>query len=276
MTVVFRGNMSKRFCQVMILLLLSLLHTVHVFAEPASIVDFGPFSTKLSSEDLGHGEKQLENAIHDRPLMEKYVTKGGPIWNWVVRQFAGEYTGARTYWRSRFTPVVGEKNSWKLGGYCTPPRNGEPGIITVADMIEGRSLTGDQQWSHLIFECYNIRNGHPYEEYESKAAHAQLTKEQFVREVAGMEYDAMIKRSVFYEKHWLPAMKEMGGFTSDPGDWGIPLPPTFDQWIARYTDHSRYPWETYGKLYDKIVIRNKIPENWPQPNFEHRRMLMTY
>jgi hypothetical protein len=243
-------------------------------AQPIRIVDFAPFSRALSAEDIGHGEDQLERVIRDRPSMEKYVSKGKPIWDWVTRQFAGEYVGVRIYWRDSINPSNGQAIQWNLGSCCIPPEHGQPGVITVAVTEKGKILDGEQLWSHLIFELYNIRNAAAFKELEKEAAQSRVTKEQFIDQVARLEYKTLINRNLFYEKYWVRNTMEMG-IEPHPSNWGIPVAPTFEQWIHLFTDHAGYPWGPYGVLYDYLVVRNGKSGSWQQLNLK-QRPLLTY
>jgi hypothetical protein len=56
----------------------------------------------VTAADLAFGKKQVDQMMHDRPVMALLVKKGDVIYEWTVRQFAGESLGHRIMWYSVF------------------------------------------------------------------------------------------------------------------------------------------------------------------------------
>lgn len=106
----------------------------------------------LSEEDLAHGRQEIARLLRDRPVLADYVREGTPVWNWIVRRFAGEGGTGRIFWDAE--PPVG------FDGECVHGRDGVQPAIRVG-MREtsgnalGAPLSFQRTLSGVVFEFFN-------------------------------------------------------------------------------------------------------------------------
>jgi len=83
----------------------------------------------LRAEDLEFGRQQVDQMMSDREEMRTYVEKNDVIYNWAVRQFAGEAAGQRIYWRAgSFIGYPAECLS-----YIHTPTSTSQGYVSIRD-----------------------------------------------------------------------------------------------------------------------------------------------
>lgn len=56
-------------------------------------------ATELSPRDIAFGNQQVQKMLADRPLMRRLVKPSDSIYSWTSRQFAGEQTKEKIYWK---------------------------------------------------------------------------------------------------------------------------------------------------------------------------------
>jgi tetratricopeptide (TPR) repeat protein len=105
----------------------------------------------LSEDDLEFGRTQAAQLLRDRPVLAAHLQEGDILWNWIVRQFAGESAGYRCRWNPD------PPDDWK--GLTSGPQDGV-GAIQVAqfedaEVASGKQRTFDAVFSTVVFELYN-------------------------------------------------------------------------------------------------------------------------
>jgi hypothetical protein len=130
------------------------------------------------------GETQLKRMLADRPQTAACASKGDAVWEWTVRQFAGEGAGSRIYWQSN--PPDGD---------CPvchhPPDGRSAGNIRLRSTDRaGVPRTGEALWSHAVFELYNIRNAAQFHKVNDDAVARTISRDEYIREYFHAEFDA--------------------------------------------------------------------------------------
>lgn len=182
----------------------------------------------LTSEDLKFGEKQLKQMLIDRPEMAVYIRQGDRVWNWCVRQFAGECTPVRYLWCDTVSNIVG------LPGWHGLPGIRKTGLIGVQPFMKEKP-SGDNYWSSLIFELFNIRNDTKFVKIDSTKQNHQ----QWLQEQARLEYKIVSRVRKFYSSIWIPHCNRLGVSTSG-NNWYTDFPPTFEEWFKSLPLNSPY------------------------------------
>ena len=214
---------------------------------------------KLSKEDLVHGEHELRKMLHDRPEMWDFVREGDPVWRWTVRQFAGEGLDCRIFWGGTppYNPTLDECRA------CNRYIRSEAwGAIYIPEFGRNHAaLSSEDQWSQVVFELFNIRNGSEFADLNLKAARKQLNSQNFIESIAHLEFKAASASRKFYKTIWIPnAIKHQ--IASNESYWNLPV--DYESWIAyertnktayyrNYADH----YATIGRLPESIVARTE-------------------
>lgn len=218
--------------------------TLQVHSEPPTAQ---PQTTKtLSKSDLEHGEHQLRAMLTDRPRMMTYVAVGDPVWNWMIRQFAGEGVGSRVFW-SR------EKPSKPVLADHVIPHGEVSGAIHVARFDnEGQSRSGEQMWSGAVFELFNIRNAPDFRKAVDDAYDGKIGKEAFVHDCMLLEVKAGRGHHLFYEKIWLPNLKS-SALKSNKELWWGKVEETDEELFQRAKRERHYNVGFWSDFYSKRI-----------------------
>jgi len=209
---------------------------------------------QLSATDLAHGERQVKAMLGDRPQMAKCVSAGDSVWKWTARQFAGESIGAKIFWQKQ--PPSDEHF---LSDYRYPHRS-TPGWIRVRDADkDGKPLGGEEVWSGTVFELYNIRGGPQSIKIDEEASSGKLTREEYVRASACVEFQAELRHRIFYRTIWLPQALQHN-YSATDSYWRVNGPDTEQDWFAQFKDRSSYPFHCYGLSYDQLIA-NKVKDH---------------
>jgi hypothetical protein len=207
----------------------------------------------LSADDLKHGEQQTELMVRDRPKLVEFVSKGDPIWNWVVRQFAGEGIGTRIYWNN--SEQLSKPSEYLADN--TFPTKYRSGFIRLKSQDElGHPICGEQLWAAAIFELNNIQSGAAFKKIylDAVASGSKISKEDYITQNTMLEFQAMRKTALFYRNIVQPCARKKGEKAHDQY-WSAHEPENYRAWIAQYTDHSAYPWNFWGTDYDTTIAR---------------------
>lgn len=200
----------------------------HASSEIPPLLEPNEVQYVLSDDDIKFGEEQLKQMLYDRPEMSLYIKKGDAVWNWCVRQFAGECTPARYLWCGTASKIIGLP-----GWHCNAVRN-KSGLIGV-QTIFGSKPDAEDYWCSAIFELFNIRN-------DSKFAKNNLLKQdhaQWVKERARLEYNVVKRVADFHAKYWIPHCEDLG-LSTDEKKWYSEIPGTFDKWFRSLPSDSPY------------------------------------
>ena len=202
----------------------------------------------LDSQDLSWGESQLEKVLRDRPFMARYARKGDKVWDWTVRQFAGEWVEGGIEWDPRdMVPL------WDCG-FCAADGNGKARVLvsalsTLKNFHFGRPKKGPQLWYDLVFELCNAQVDRKRLEIDRLADEGKIGMEEYcfrryLLEVVGTRQAV----HQFFTRSWVPNCKRLSldpwdEYMKKVGNVGIPVPTT-RQFIEAYfnIDYS-HPFE---------------------------------
>ncbi len=208
--------------------------------------------TNLSPEELEFGELQVERMVGDRPEMTRYVAKGDPLWQFCARAFAGEIIGERIFWEGSL-PAGNEYQSDHRDPY-----KGEKGYIRIrkeygSGYLEGTLLPCEELWSCAVFEFENLRNHNAFTMLFERGLQGKLSREEWIRQHTRLEYEALRRTAAQYQKLWRPQAEKRGIWTSGQY-WGADIPTNYESWISLYRDPGSYPWNVYGRWYDREIL----------------------
>ncbi|HUE72470.1 MAG TPA: hypothetical protein VMP01_16420 [Pirellulaceae bacterium] len=218
----------------------------------------------LKESDLERGNTQLRRMLSDRPDMARGLTKDDELFQWATRKFAGEDLPTWIEWEGSSDITDGVACHW-------PPHRGKPGRIFVPQ--KQRSL-GQQSadsshifdflWSRAVYELHNIQSHEEFKNLTVKANAGTITRNEYILSTARTEYEAVLRTRVFYVETYHPWAQKRG-LTTNPQNWRLNCPSTFEKWIAHYPRGSSYPWGVYGDQYDDATAARELQAagvNW--------------
>jgi hypothetical protein len=208
--------------------------------------------TKLSAVDLQFGRQQVDQMMRDRSEMATCAQKSDIIYEWTVRQFAGEATGERIYW-SADRPTCPDAC---LSSH-SPAYKGLPGLIKARERYEtgpkkGRSVGCEELWASVVFELYNISYGKEHSSNYDGALAGTIPKQDYIMNSAKIEFGAVRKTAEFYRSVWQPWAEGKGKDTNSE-HWFADEPESYEEWIKQYNDPTGYPYSYYGTEYDSDI-----------------------
>lgn len=209
----------------------------------------------LTAADLTHGRSQLQKMLRDRPAMSAWLDIDGFFPSkWAVQQFAGAGGVGRIYWN----PNELNEASNEYYGSSSYPSGGKFGAIRLRSInrATGKPYDAETLWHGFVFETFNIQNAKEFRQIDTDAKQGQLTKEQFIEKSTRLEFTALQRTADFYKTVIYPALYKKNVQTK-PKIWGCYSPKTYEAWIAQYTDHSYYPFDAFGKIYDREYSADK-------------------
>lgn len=207
---------------------------------------------------LNAGKAQLCQMLNDRPAMREFVQPGDKLWQWTIRQFAGEAAGVPIKWSTTKLDKTGEyiaENEY--------PTERRPGYIRIRKTdAKGAPLSADTLWSSFVFECYNIGNGAKFQQVYIKALHSSCNEDQWIEDNTRIEYESYKKTRQFFDEVIEP-MARQRNLKVDGRLWGKTVPATYQEWIANYKNRDEYPWSYWGHFYKNTVMpyRQKLKSN---------------
>lgn len=213
----------------------------------------------------GHGLRQFNKLIDDRPHMGQYlampsrrldvVTEDDTIAAWVIERFEGRHTGQPIYWKpilhmaEKLTAAQRYPSYW--GGGC----NGEPLSITIRDAHDPHlpsATSFEHAWSCLFFELLNAENLPSVNDIQmSLFSRTPLTREAYIKECARLEWTVFQKLDKVYREVWIPWCISRG-VPTDPKVWKTRHAENFEAWYAAYQDSKNYPFAYFGPHYDAM------------------------
>lgn len=189
--------------------------------------------------------------LRDRPRMARFVKKGDVIWNWTVRQFAGEGLGNRITWNG--TPPADDflGNNTYDSTVCE---------IRILEVLRGEQVPGEMQWAVTVFELVNIRGHENFTAYYNEVLEGKLTRKEYIRKMTEQEFSALHQQQAFYKSVWIPHARR-NKLSHTPYYWKIDAPNNYGQWMVSYHDDPHYP-ECYGLDFDNAMpfVRPKTDE----------------
>ncbi len=209
------------------------------------------YAKKVIQDDLVFGMTQVDKMLKDRKPMGNLVKKGDPIYNWTARQFAGEACGERISWNP-------DENLGLPAGYkadhCSPSKEERPFIRIRSNDGAGNFYDEHLLWECCIFELHNIRNFEAFQKALDEACKGKLSKKEWIRRNAFIEYKASFEVKKFFYQHWAPYLKSKRiDYRAHlwEVDW---TPSSFERWLEAYDDPSGYPWNYWGTYYDREIV----------------------
>lgn len=185
---------------------------------------------KLTEDDLAFGRVQLKQMIRDRRVLAEHLKEGDILWDWIVRQFAGESAGCRCRWN----PAPPDD----MHGQTTAPENGV-GAIQVAQFEpaepnKGMPCSFEVVLATAVFECFN------------HAAHVEF-EAQWQQLLKG-EIDAVAFARLSLEMEDLTATRTRQFFCSTYMDWAS---------ATQFADIDSRNW-----CFDDLWSANSIQRNF--------------
>lgn len=198
---------------------------------------------------LKAGKDQLCQMLSDRPVMREFVQPGDKLWQWTIRQFAGDAAGVPIKWSTTKLDKTDEyiaENEY--------PTEGRAGYIRMRKTdAKGVPLSADTLWSSFVFECYNIGNGAKFQQVYIKALHSSCNENQWIEDNTRIEYDSYKKTRQFFDEVIEP-MARQRNIKVDSRLWGKTVPATYEEWIAIYQNRNEYPWSYWGQFFKTTVL----------------------
>lgn len=211
----------------------------------------------LTEKDLERGKNELRRMLRDRPEMARGLNEDDELFQWAARKFAGEDVLTWIEWSPRDHSDLAD--GWSRGGTL-----GRPAQVFVREchgqfshMPPGTPRSFDELWSVLSFEMHNVQ-GH--ETSASLVIHAivgEISRHEYILGKARKEYQALLRSRVFYLEVYEPWARSQN-IATDPRNWRLNVPDTFDKWIASYPPDSDYPWKFYGQQYDQLAPGQRV------------------
>jgi hypothetical protein len=164
-------------------------------------------SGNLSPEYLNWGEKQLEKMLHDRPLMAPYVKKRDPLWNWTVRQFAGEWVQGGVEWDA--SEINYESAS------CGPRGDHKAKLLaptksSYKNFHKDQAKTGSWLWVDVIQEFCNLKRDDLIVQLDRKTLMERTGPEEYAYQRAMISGVICWPQTVDLLKHlWVPNCKTL-------------------------------------------------------------------
>lgn len=201
-----------------------------------------------TSTQLAYGEAQVKKMLLQLPEMSKLVSKDDLIWAWAVRQFAGDAAGEKIIWSNASTVSPEYVSEHSI------PFDGRPGSIQMNSLDElGNKHSGEKLWYYFCFECFNISNHKSFHQIFCDAIDGRLDENSYIERHTKLEFEALHQTYLFYISVYKPFM-ERKGIETNSVLWGSRVPTDYELWISQYRDHTRYPWSSYGKYFNKTIV----------------------
>lgn len=208
-----------------------------------------------------HGSLQVQNLLSDRLQMnaystkdgQKYVTQTDSIYQWAARQFDGEVAGVRVFWDS-IPPEDGQQANHSIGFH------GEVALVRLLDESESRTAASpdeafEEMWMRLVYELVSFQSRRRILHLYNEAKAGRANRDEFVKELARTEFDAIKRTEEFWSDVWKP-WSNRSGFVTREEVWFFEGSATFEEWYAsklRTEAATGYPGQTLGRIYDWLL-----------------------
>jgi tetratricopeptide (TPR) repeat protein len=204
----------------------------------------------ISAASLQHGQRQVRQMLHDRPVMASLGDKAAPLTRWAARKFAGEDLHQEILWDPS-APPPGASAQHEL------PMPGQPGRILIAQRYRegsqtGRELSFEEMWHGAVYEFYNITNRERFFRIVSDAAHGRLSRTEYATQVVAAESRAAELTRAFYIHVFLPWARQ-NGVATHPGLWYLARSDRTEDLLLPYVDKKGDYWQNYLRQYDTIA-----------------------
>lgn len=241
-----------------------LLNIVLVSTELVAQVEETPkgSSKQLSAEMIAHGHRQVEAMLRDRIRMAAYpsdngiqlVKKEDPYYQFCVRKFAGEDIGSPIFWDATL-PKSSSAEHDPLSPDSIAAIRVRPKINTgLSKSLAGRRKDFELLWYEAVFELNNSAAAKAFNQLQREVEKGNVDKEAYIREMAKIEFTAILNTRKFFEEHWVPwaiKAKLRPTYQANLIGWQRKYE-SFEKWIVLYTDKTSYPWVPYSAYHDSI------------------------
>ncbi len=212
-------------------------------------------SNTLSPIQLAWGETQLERLLNDRPVMTSYVHKGDDLWNWVVRQFAGEYVKNGIWWDARNPePLWNAKSNEDMGKRAS--------IQITSNFYSnnyfhwGEPKTSCVLWFELFYEMFNLQNLNLRYELMDMAKQGKVTKEEYIIRILLIENQSLRSVHNFFHNIWIPHCRTLSlpyedKFLIELHGEGIKVL-TDEEVYKKYFHPELFRYKYYSEEYDRL------------------------
>ncbi len=211
-------------------------------------------ANKLSETQLEYGEGQLSDLLRDRPQMQKFVVPHDPVWNWAVRQLAGENSGKRILWSNRLPDSY-----WPCIAESQFPHDGKAPFIRIRQFDDqGHFIDGELLWSTFVFELFNVASKKEFDRIFADAQKGKMTKQEFIKRITMLEFDSARSRTDFYHSIWEKQAKLT--HLKPTNSYWVCDAKSYDDWITRYEQaQSLHPGYSYLGRYSDLYSQETAP-----------------
>lgn len=222
---------------------------------PAPVsVSYPGIQEDITTDALHRATAQLERMLEHMPNMARppggvRISERDSIYQWAVRQFAGE-SGARPIYWSSDPPL----RDGLMSDHYRTPDDGET-WIRIRDVYQTGSKAGElrafeELWKSLAYQLISCRRDDDYSQIHELALSGEMNRDTWIRLNTQIDYETSSRVVEFYRQVW-DRWARTQGLTPNSLLWGSNLPDSYDAWFAQYKDVSGYPWSTWGDYYDR-------------------------
>lgn len=216
-------------------------------------------AAKRCAVDWDFGKQQLQLMLTDRPNMRENIRHLGPIKDWAICSFGGGLTGFRIEWSSKTPSMLGaEAEHYAPWGR----KNASIRIASTKKCHETglpRSLTCEELWHHLVFECFNASETVERDVIDKRAAVGAISRDAYILAMFATEYRAVQMTHKFYADVYLLCAAQ-ANLVSDPKVWFVEHAGWWkgpSEMLQVYPKNG-YPWIDFGPEYDFLRTRSEI------------------
>jgi hypothetical protein len=206
----------------------------------------GPVSATDLSAVSPAALASLESLMADHPELLTLIKRDDEIWQWLDVHFTNH--GNTVQWTH--DQGVNFKHYIAMSSYTKP-------IIYLAPHTRsGQSISPQLQLSGLVYELLNISHEDEFKAVVALARAGKLTRDQFVVEMARIEFKTCHETKVFHDLVWLPyALKNH--LSPIRGNWHLTIGDNFNRWLNyhRRVVKDGYPDDAYGPTYALLVAK---------------------
>ncbi len=229
------------------------------FAQDARVVGH------LETEGYLSGDSQVRKMLDDRIHMAVYPTLSGK-WQSITEKDTVFVWMASRFGAKSNTVIVWNPDQ-PLGQASADnhkPNQTEAGYIRIRSTYSEGRFRGDYRpfeelWCSAFFEMCSLDLTPRWYALFEAASKRQITRTDYIREAAHIEYDATQATRKCYTDVWLPWAKS-AGFKSNADIWYPALPGTFEKWFDAFKDQDAYPYKTFGDGYDFLTGKAPMGE----------------
>lgn len=180
----------------------------------------------------------------------KQLTPQDLNWEWAARAYGKSINGSAIGWDNHDVA-----NPLQYPGEHVIPCKATKGCIRISEtVLDGqkiRKATFEELWSCCIFELINITNAENFLQIYSSAMKGNVTRKEWVRLNTELEYSALVKLKVFFDKVWAP-WSQKNNHRYEALCWTRNTPGSYAEWIGVYQNSTMYQW--WEDYYDNSIV----------------------